>query len=428
MKIGAFLRDQRGSAMVMFPAFILVAAGIASLAVDMGHLYGLRGKLQHTADAAVLAAVGDLPDEDAARATAIDLATLNMSTAEHGTVLANADVVPGNWDSGTRTFTPAGDPINALRVVTRRSQANGNAAGLFFARVLGFNEVDLDTSAIATFSEGYSACIHSLSPDAQRALLVNNGTMVANGCDIQVNSAHASKALSVAMNGNVQVDDPGEFCVTGGFEITGTVTPAPESGCDPIPDPLVGLNAPSYAGCNHTNLNLGGGDHTLYPGVYCGGLDMQGADTVTFEPGIYIMDGAMHASGQEVEGEGVSFYFTPTQQSKLMISGQSRVHLSAPISGEMQGVLFYGDRTANQNMVHVISGQGEMYLEGTVYFPANELRVSGDGVTQVAPYTNIIANTLQFSGNGALSFNSDLDDSDVPLPLALADQGFQLVL
>ena len=57
MTIRAFLRDQRGSAMVMFPAFILVAAGIASLAVDMGHLYGLRGKLQHTADAAALAAV-----------------------------------------------------------------------------------------------------------------------------------------------------------------------------------------------------------------------------------------------------------------------------------------------------------------------------------------------------------------------------------
>ena len=137
--------------MVMFPAFILVAAGIASLAVDMGHLYGLRGKLQHTADATVLAAAGDLPDEDTVLATAVDLATKNMPVAEHGTVLANADVVTGNWNSGTRTFTPAGDPINAVRVVTRRSQANGNAAGLLFARVLGFDEVDMETSAIAIY-------------------------------------------------------------------------------------------------------------------------------------------------------------------------------------------------------------------------------------------------------------------------------------
>ncbi len=172
MTIRSLLHDRRGSAMVMFPAFILVAAGIASLAVDMGHLYGLRGKLQHTADAAVLAAVGDLPDEDAARTTAVDLATANMSVAEHGTVLVNADVVTGNWDSDTRTFTPAGDPINALRVVTRRSQANGNAAGLFFARVLGFNEVDIEISAIASSGSGSGACVIALDPSETDALKV----------------------------------------------------------------------------------------------------------------------------------------------------------------------------------------------------------------------------------------------------------------
>ena len=88
--------------------------------MDLGFLYSLRGKLQNTADAAVLAAVGDLPDEDAARATAVDLATKNIPAAGHGTVLANADVVVRNWDAGTRTFTPAGSPMNSVRVVTRR--------------------------------------------------------------------------------------------------------------------------------------------------------------------------------------------------------------------------------------------------------------------------------------------------------------------
>ena len=38
----AFLRDRRGSVIVMIPVFFLVAAGFASLAVDMGHLYSLR--------------------------------------------------------------------------------------------------------------------------------------------------------------------------------------------------------------------------------------------------------------------------------------------------------------------------------------------------------------------------------------------------
>ncbi len=427
MNIRALLRDERGSAMMLFAFFLMVGAGFAAIVIDGGYVYSLKSKLQTTADAAVLVAVGELPDSDVARTAAIGMAGKNMPTGEHGAVLANADVVTGNWDSATQTFTAGGTPLNAVRVVTRRSQVNGNAAGLFFARVLGFNQVDVETTAIAALGEGSSVCIHALSPNVQRALHVNNGTLVANGCDIQVNSTHASRALSVASNGVINMGDSGEICVNGGIDNDGTVTPAPVTGCDPVSDPLVGLKAPSYSGCNQTDLNLGAGDYTLYPGVYCGGLDMMGADKVTFEPGIYIMDGAMHASGQEIEGEGVSFYFTPTNQSKLNITGQSVVHLSAPTSGEMQGILFYGDRTASKNLIHVISGQGELYLEGTIYFPANEMRVSGDGVTEVAPYTNVIADRLQFSGNGALTFNSDIDDSSVPLPLELADQGIQLV-
>ena len=139
MNVRALLRDEGGSAITMFAVFLMVGAGFAAVVIDGGYLYSMKSKLQTTADAAVLAAVGDLPDEDAVLATAVALATKNMSVAEHGTVLAEADVVTGNWDADTRTFTPEDDdvdPINAVRVVTRRSQVNGNAAGLFFARVL----------------------------------------------------------------------------------------------------------------------------------------------------------------------------------------------------------------------------------------------------------------------------------------------------
>ena len=143
MNIRTLLRDERGSVFAIMGFGLVMAAGVAALAIDMSYLYGLKGRLQTTADFAVLAAVSQLPDEDAARTMALDYAAKNMPASEHGGVLANADVVTGNWDSSTRTFTPAGSPINAVRAVTRRSQANGNAAGLFFARILGFDEVDM---------------------------------------------------------------------------------------------------------------------------------------------------------------------------------------------------------------------------------------------------------------------------------------------
>jgi len=149
--VEAFLQDQRGSIFAIMGIGLVMAAGFTALAVDISYLYVLKGRLQMTADFAALAAATQLPDENAVRTMALEYTTKNMPAAEHGTVLANADVVTGNWDADTRTFTPAGDPVNAVRVVTRRSQANGNATGLFFARVLGFNEVDMETSAVAAF-------------------------------------------------------------------------------------------------------------------------------------------------------------------------------------------------------------------------------------------------------------------------------------
>ncbi|MEE8152147.1 MAG: TadG family pilus assembly protein [candidate division NC10 bacterium] len=149
MSMRELFHDERGSAITMFAVFLMAFAGFAAIAIDGGHLYSLKNKLQTTADAAVLVAVSELPDTDVARTAAIGMAGKNMPPGEHGAVLAGADVVTGNWDGGARVFTTGGSPTNAVQVVARRSQVNGNAAGLFFAPILGFNQVDVETTAIA---------------------------------------------------------------------------------------------------------------------------------------------------------------------------------------------------------------------------------------------------------------------------------------
>ncbi len=141
--IRAFQRDERGGTMLLMAIGLLASASMAALAVDMGYFYLLKTQLQTTADVSALAAVRQLPDQNALRATALAYAIKNMSASEHGSVLVNADVVTGNWDSGSRTFTAAGTPLNAVQVVTRRSQANGNAAGTFFARIIDQDAIDI---------------------------------------------------------------------------------------------------------------------------------------------------------------------------------------------------------------------------------------------------------------------------------------------
>ncbi len=158
--VRAFLRDQRGATLVFMAFGLFASAGLAALAIDAGYLYLLKGRLQTTADVAAMAAVRQLPDQNALRTTALDYAPKNMAASAHGNVLVTGDVVTGHWNPGPRTFTAAGNPVNAVRVVTRRSQANGNTAPTFFASIIGFDGVDIELAAIAAGAR--SQCVVAL--------------------------------------------------------------------------------------------------------------------------------------------------------------------------------------------------------------------------------------------------------------------------
>ncbi len=151
IQIRNFVRDTQGSTITIVAVALFMILGVASLSIDALYLYVLKDRLQTTADVAVLAAVQDIEDQDEAKATAIEYATKNMDTDDHGEVLSLGDVVIGGWDPDTRIFTPNADPANAVRVTTRREQVNNNPADLFFARVLGRDEVDLSAQATAAF-------------------------------------------------------------------------------------------------------------------------------------------------------------------------------------------------------------------------------------------------------------------------------------
>ena len=65
-------RDQRGNLAVMFALASAVLFGFGALALDASRLYVVKRQLQGAADAASLAAVLELPDEDAALDEALE--------------------------------------------------------------------------------------------------------------------------------------------------------------------------------------------------------------------------------------------------------------------------------------------------------------------------------------------------------------------
>ena len=107
-----FSSDQSGSFVVWFAFGLIAIVGMGALAVDMSRLYVLETQLQGAADAAALAAIDELPDQDAARSTAIEYATKNLDLGTHGAVLSNSDVEFGFWDEENRIFDPAASPAH----------------------------------------------------------------------------------------------------------------------------------------------------------------------------------------------------------------------------------------------------------------------------------------------------------------------------
>ena len=83
-----FLRDNRGSSIIIVSVGLLVLLSLGSLVVDALYLYVIKDRLQMTADIAALAAVQEIEDEDQAKATAMEYATKNMAAARHGQVLS----------------------------------------------------------------------------------------------------------------------------------------------------------------------------------------------------------------------------------------------------------------------------------------------------------------------------------------------------
>ncbi len=149
-RIKTFTDDRRGAVYIWVAFGMLGMIGFAGLAVDMSYFYAVRNQMQTSADSAALAGAIRMSNSVAMKAEAKKYAQMNI--VDDDQILADADIQRGTWDFASKTFTVGGANANAVRVTTRMAQANGNAAETFFAGVLGFDNVDISTSAVAAYS------------------------------------------------------------------------------------------------------------------------------------------------------------------------------------------------------------------------------------------------------------------------------------
>jgi hypothetical protein len=382
-------------------AMLMLASAGAAVAVDMGRAYAYREQLRLAADAAALAGAINLPDVEAAREAAQHYAALNLP--EFKNLIDAGDIEFGQWNPETREIEPSASAPNALRVTAKLSDDNDNALGLLFAPILGHDSFDLAASAVA--GRRSAMCILALEPDEASGLGLDVAAKIeANDCTVQVNSRH-DYALRILAGSRLLASG---LCITGGAYISGlwtTVSPEPTTECPPQPDPLVGLPAPDIGACDHNNAIYFAHHGTLEPGVYCGGLTVMGASSLTLAAGTYIIKDGPLVIGDtsELTGDEITFFLTG-EQGLVRFADQSSLTLTAPTSGDMAGILVFQDRNFGGD--HLWDSKAPTELHGTIYLPEGRLLSrSSSAITPIASCNVLIAKSLIFRFRSGVSID-----------------------
>jgi len=398
-----FAGDGSG-AVLMYTGFaIAVLFGVGGLAVDAGMWYATKRSAQSAADAAALA--GALEVARGSNATTIE-AKAKADAEGNGYAASTGATVTVN---NPPTSGPSAGSAGAVEVIVEQPVPS------FLSAVLRSEQVTVAARAVAGYRIAES-CVYVMNPSENAAMSIPGTADVDMDCGAQVNSVSSTAIQQV-----------GSSCMTASSLATSggatgsCLDPQPDEDMPQTEDPFAYLTPPAAAAgpCDFTSVVVVSSATTLDPGNYCGGLRI--TKDVDFLPGEYVIGGeGLHMQGNAaITGDEVTFYFPDTVTgyspgpSALYIAGTTDVQLSAPTTGDYQGVLFYADQNIDPDLDIILQGGADMELEGVVYAKNNHMRFAG-GSDGIDGWVVIVVDTIEFTGN------SNISGASTPLDLPLA--------
>jgi len=390
--IAALAQDRSGVTALMTGLLLTVGLGFTAMAIDLGVGYGAKRSAQNAADSAAfsaangeMAGAGNVGDQ--ARAVA---AQYGFADGANGvSVTVNTPPASGGFTGNAQ----------AVEVVVSRPMAR------FFAGFLGAGPGTVAGRAVAVAGVNGDACVLALDPVASGAAL-DVGTANVNliGCSLFANSSNAAaltmkggstmRAQSVGLVGGASIANNSSLTTVGGLKI----------GQSPIADPYAGVQIPAHgAGCDYNGTLPSHVTNSGAPVVICNGVSLNAGQSVTLDPGVYIVDGGSFTvnGGATLNGAGVTIILTGG--ATVSINGGAVVNLTAPTSGPTAGLAFFGDRSAAQANNN-FNGGSTQTIQGAIYFPSQTVTFAGGSSTS-SGCTQLLADDVKFAGNAALQIN-----------------------
>jgi Putative Flp pilus-assembly TadE/G-like len=396
------LRDESGQALVIAALSMTCLLGFVALATDVGVMLREKRLAQIAADSAAIAGALEINFSGVSAAA-------QAAAAQNGfTSGANGATVTVNGPSAGPALGPHAGNGSYVEVIVSQNQPT------IFMWMFGRSAVTVNARAVATLGPSQN-CLYTLGTTGTGISLSNNAKLNAPGCGIIVDSSSGT-AISVVGGAKITAASVG---AVGGTSTSngGSISPPAVSNIAPTSDPLSALQPPPYnpASCGNDPIThyVNGSSYSVGPGspfsttqngntVCYSSLTLgSNGDTVTLNPGIYVLTGPLiFASGTTPGGQGVTFYLTGN--GSVSIGNNANLNFSAPTSGAYNGILFYQDR-GNANTAS-IQGGASSTLSGILYFPDTALTI-GNGTTSTIS-ASVIAKSLTITGGSNLQENN----------------------
>ena len=407
------LRDREGGVAVLTAMSLSTLLGFAGLGTEATLWYVAKRNMQGASDAAAFTA--EAASIAGQNSTAFTAAAKAIATQYGYTDGVGGITVAVNNPPTQGAFTGNAAAIEVI--ITQPQQ-------LLFSRLFLASGVSVSARAVANSVGGGGAgtgngCVLTLDRSNVTDIVDSGSTNLnISTCSIYVNSPSSS---ALTLSGSAQINALSAY-ISGNYTQSGSsqfnTSQGVHTGVNPIDDPYANVQIPSYSGCNKTNTTLvahqtlsvnASSTGGVY--VFCNGINMSGASSLTLGAGVYVIDrGSLNVSGGSTitATQGSTIILTSSTGSgygTVSVSGGNTININAPTTGATAGLAFFQDRHAPSTSSNSLSGGSTQTIQGAIYFPNEPVTYSGGSGNTPATCTQLVVLRATFSGNSRLNSN-----------------------
>jgi Flp pilus assembly protein TadG len=389
-RLKEFLNSDRGNVLAMGAAAMPMLLASAGFAVDTIQLTVMKRQMQRAADSSAIAgayALTQAPSAAREATFARDAATRDIAKNRTPALVGTPNIVTGaipGYQKSVRVDLTATPRLPFMAIFTK-------------------SNTTVTATATAALVEGGTFCLLSLfNGDNEPGIEVTGNAKLNLGCGIATNS-RATPAVTADGSSTVTASP---IMAVGG--LTGSTNYGVNTKLQPHSaeqqDPFASKNIPSYdsSNCPAIDINkndppltlpLPGSTNNCYSSIHVKG-------TLNVSGNIIVHGGNINFdAGATVTGTNVTFFLTGPggAAGTYDTNGHPTLNLSAPDAGTYKDILFFRDRRAAQNTIH-LNGNAQSTFKGAIYFPTSDVTINGNAGFNATCF-QLVARRLTFSGS-----------------------------